>query len=133
MPSTDPKVRAATDKRWREKNKKRLAEHQRKARLMRRYGITVEQYEEMYAKQGGACALCGTKQKVLSVDHDHTCCKSQEDRDDKTPACGKCVRGLLCVRCNTALGTLGDTPEALMKVQIYLEGGDALVIRHEER
>ena len=127
MPYKDKARQAATNKEWRLKNKQRLAEDQRKRRLLRRYGITVEQYEEMYAKQGGACALCFTKQQVLHVDHDHTCCKGYEDRDEKTPACGKCVRGLLCVRCNTALGALGDTPEALMRVQIYLEGGEALV------
>ena len=127
MALKDPVAKARYQKEYRQKNLKRLTEYQRERRLMRRYGITVEQYEEMYAKQGGACALCGVKRDVLSVDHDHTCCKGWEERDEKFNACGNCVRGLLCSKCNSALGTLGDTPEALMRVQIYLEGGEALV------
>ena len=127
MAHKDPVERARYQKEYQKKNRKKLAEDQRRRRLMRRYGITVERYDEIYAQQGGACALCGEKDKDLHVDHDHSCCKSYENRDEKTSACGKCVRGLLCMPCNTALGTLGDTPEALMRVQIYLEGGDALV------
>jgi hypothetical protein len=69
----------------------------RRHHLQRFYGITLEQYNEMFEKQGGVCAICGakpskvngTKKKHLHVDHDH-----------KT---GK-VRGLLCVTCNVKLG-----------------------------
>jgi hypothetical protein len=55
------------------------------------YGITVAEYEQMLAHQGGVCYLCSNppKTKRLSVDHDH-----------KTGA----VRGLLCYRCNLRLG-----------------------------
>jgi hypothetical protein len=57
--------------------------------LLKKYGITSAQYEEMLAKQNGNCAICGqhhTKFKMrLSVDHCH---KTQE------------VRGLLCFICN---------------------------------
>ncbi len=68
--------------------------------LRRRYGITVEDFEHMLALQGGVCAICKCPEKVeykrtLSVDHDHITGK---------------VRGLLCHRCNTALGKLEDNP-----------------------
>ena len=83
-------------------------EYGRMMQMERRYGITVEQYEEMLALQNGHCALCpneqGTHKRRLTVDHDHRCC-------DKEKACGKCNRGILCADCNRKLGFL----EHLMK------------------
>jgi hypothetical protein len=61
---------------------------ERDLRLQRLYGITVAQYDEILAHQGGGCAVCGIKPapgKNLNVDHDH-----------KTGL----LRGLLCWRCN---------------------------------
>jgi hypothetical protein len=65
----------------------------RKHRLLRQFGITVEQYDEMLAAQGGKCALCGSSDdgKLLAVDHDH--------------ATGV-VRALLCGMCNMTLGAI---------------------------
>lgn len=59
------------------------------------HGITAEVYQGMFARQQGCCAICVQPQgkRRLSVDHDH-----------KT---GK-IRGLLCHRCNVALGFLED-------------------------
>lgn len=72
----------------------RLSPHEkRRAHLKHRYGITVEQYDEMLAAQGGHCALCPWEPsdgKVLAVDHDHETGR---------------VRGLLCRGCNLALAT----------------------------
>lgn len=64
--------------------------------LFKKYGITLEQYNELYELQGGRCYLCQFatgKRRRLTVDHDHACC-------DELPACGRCVRGLLCSGCN---------------------------------
>lgn len=59
----------------------------------------------MLQKQGHACAMCHEPfeggQRIFA-DHDHNCCEKQYKATAKT--CGKCVRGLLCFRCNTALG-----------------------------
>ena len=32
-----------------------------------------------------------------TIDHDHRCCNTER-------SCGKCIRGILCVRCNTLIG-----------------------------
>lgn len=75
--------------------------------LKQRYGISEEQYEEMFNRQGGRCAVCRRKSKrVLHVDHDHVT---------------KRVRGLLCFKCNTAIGKLGDDPARIHAAAEYVE------------
>jgi hypothetical protein len=92
-------------------------EYGRMKQMERRYGITVEQYEEKLESQGGHCALCSTVQgdtkRRLTVDHDHSCC-------DKEQACGKCNRGILCANCNRELGSL----ERLMRDFINYENAE---------
>ena len=74
---------------------------QRRRYLWTQFHITLEQYDETLAAQGGHCALCpATPDKhvnKLHVDHDHNCCPGSR-------SCGKCVRGVLCVNCNSTLG-----------------------------
>lgn len=80
-----------------------------KERLKRRYGLTVADYDQMFASQGGVCALCKRsciRERRLSVDHCHTTGK---------------VRGLLCVACNLALGYLKDSPTLFRLAAEYLE------------
>lgn len=63
----------------------------RRCELIRKYGITPEDYDALFVAQDGKCAICLKPPKVfrLHTDHDH-----------KTGT----VRGLLCVSCNTKLG-----------------------------
>lgn len=82
-----------------------VAEYRRRNKLAIRYGITLEQYTEIYNRQGGACAICRRTGRLV-VDHDH---KTKE------------VRGLLCHRCNVSIGSLGDTVAGLMRAVEYLE------------
>lgn len=82
------------------------------------YNITEEQYQALYAAQGGKCAICqrakGTGRRRLAVDHDHACCNGPK-------SCGKCVRGLLCKPCNrNVLGHLRDDIRALQRAIEYL-------------
>ncbi len=76
--------------------------------LMRSYGITLADYDRILAFQGGGCALCGKPQRTealrLAVDHDHRTGR---------------VRGILCHRCNCAIGALGDSAEKLTRVIEY--------------
>ena len=74
----------------------------------------------MLQAQGSACAMCGEpfdEGDRIFADHDHTCCPKQVKATAKT--CGRCVRGLLCFRCNTALG--------------YIENYGALARQYLER
>ena len=66
-----------------------------------RYGLTQEEFDRLLREQGHACAMCHTafgEGQPIFIDHDHACCP------DEKRSCGKCVRGLLCLSCNTALG-----------------------------
>lgn len=66
-----------------------------------RYGLSQEQFDLLLERQRRACAMCrkpfGDRQPIF-IDHDHSCCP------DEKRSCGKCIRGLLCLYCNTALG-----------------------------
>lgn len=84
---------------------------------LRNYNMTQEQFEELLAKQGGVCAICGSDspgEKSWATDHDHTCCEAP-------PTCGKCTRGLLCHKCNRMLGLVNDNPDILLAAVEYLK------------
>ncbi len=86
----------------------------RKSHLKRRFGLTLEQYDDMLRSQGGGCALCkrpARPGKALHVDHDHETGR---------------VRGLLCFTCNNALGDFEDEPARLRAAIAYLHRHDGL-------
>lgn len=72
--------------------------------------ITLAEFRTRYANQGGACAICVTPitQEMIVVDHCHDTMR---------------IRGLLCIACNSALGKLGDTRAAIMRVLEYIDEG----------
>lgn len=86
----------------------------RNAHLMRKYGITGQQYDLMFAAQNGLCGICRQPPQppargsdpVFYVDHDH------ETRR---------IRGLLCHDCNTMLGNAKDRVEILSAAIGYLQ------------
>lgn len=83
--------------------------YRRKA--LRKYGMTQEDYDRLLEAQGYRCKICGAEKNEtrtcsdFHIDHDH--------------ANGR-VRGLICGKCNGALGCMGDTPQALLKYVFYL-------------
>lgn len=84
--------------------------------LKRNYGLTVAEFEAMVAKQGDACAICGTEDsggKAWAIDHDHACCPGSK-------SCGRCVRALLCSSCNMSLGLIKDSPATALAMADYL-------------
>jgi hypothetical protein len=89
-------------------NPAEYARRLREQNLQRKYGIGIADYDKMLADQNGVCAICGEPPAVgknLHVDHDH--------------ATGK-VRGLLCGRCNPAIGNMRDERSRLHKAAEYL-------------
>jgi hypothetical protein len=79
-----------------------------------RHGVSTEWYIEQYRK---GCAICGTHdwgKKGPCIDHDHKCCHGRF-------GCEKCVRGVLCQKCNKALGDVNDSQEVLLKCVSYLQ------------
>jgi hypothetical protein len=75
---------------------------------VRNYGITVEEYLELYKQTDGKCTVCEKRptKRALHIDHNH-----------KTGS----VRGLLCHHCNTALGLLKEDAEIINKLLAYLK------------
>lgn len=82
-------------------------EERKNERLMRRYNLTLEDYQGWVDEQRGHCAICNkvpVKSKLV-IDHDH---------DTGT------LRGLLCTKCNTGLGKFDDDFQLLEKALTYL-------------
>lgn len=83
----------------------------RRHNLKRNYGMTQSDYEAMVAAQNGECAICRRlpsgrgRYARLVIDHDH-----------ETGA----VRGLLCNKCNAAIGMLRDCVEVVQRAVAYL-------------
>lgn len=86
-------------------------------RMWRNYKMTEEDYYILLADQGGTCANsgCGSDNdgKHFAVDHDHKCCSTEK-------TCGKCVRGLLCNRCNRMIGMVDDDTRFFIGLVEYL-------------
>ena len=85
----------------------------RNSYLKRRYGITLEEFDNMKDNQDGKCAICGSisgkinkKNDRLTVDHDHSTGE---------------VRGILCHKCNFGLGHFDDDIERLAMAIAYLK------------
>jgi hypothetical protein len=98
------------------KQYKRNPDYWREYSLRKRFGLTTEEYNILLERQNGTCAICRAvevdrskfgKSKNLCVDHCH--------------ATGR-IRGLLCRKCNGALGGMQDSPELLRRAIHYLEG-----------
>lgn len=83
--------------------------------LKRRFNISIDDYNHLFLKQKGRCAICKQAEKIkdkkgnvkwLSVDHNHA-------TDE--------IRGLLCNACNTGIGKLGDSVVTLESAIKYLK------------
>lgn len=75
------------------------------------YGMSEADYDRLWRKQSGKCAICEKKPSYrLRVDHCHQ---------------SKKVRALLCAGCNTTVGHLEENPELLVRISEYLRSNGA--------
>jgi hypothetical protein len=120
------KHRKAKQKKWRDtKGPDHVRRIYRKSYYKNYYKMTMEQFEELFARQDGKCAGCryifrDSNDELICIDHDHACCSNGK----KT--CGKCVRGILCDLCNRILGQGKDVPETLESLARYLRNWSSL-------
>ena len=89
--------------------RKRHPGRHREFQLRQRYNLSVDEYNRLFISQNGCCAICGKHQSQLSsilcVDHHHITKK---------------IRGLLCKRCNLALGYIAGNIIILKQMMNYL-------------
>lgn len=102
----------ASSKQWRIDNPVQHKENMRRLSLMRTYGITPEQYDELLDKQNYSCYICERHESVfdrrMAVDHNH---KTGE------------IRGLLCSYCNHRVVGRHRDGDLLRKIADYIEQG----------
>lgn len=89
-----------------------MSRRDRDRHLAASYGLDRDEVAALLESQHGLCAVC-VQRPAIHVDHDHA-----------TSA----VRGMLCFRCNAALGQLDDNVGRLRRAADYLQGR-RLVIR----
>jgi hypothetical protein len=107
-------VRARMDE-FRAAGKKKISD--RKSHLKRKYGLTLETFEEMCEAQGGGCAICG-RPDADNVDHDHVTGR---------------VRGILCWNCNIGVGHFEDDVDRFVAAAAYLDRDDELASLAHDR
>ena len=99
---------------WRDENRLKHNRLCTDARRKKRLGMEPHEYDNLLHKQKGVCAICKGKcisktqkgvQKSLAADHDHVT---------------GVTRGLLCSKCNTAIGLLDDNPALIASALAYL-------------
>jgi Recombination endonuclease VII len=111
-PCREPERLKRYMQRYRQENPHIIKAISRRQHLKIKFGITPGQYDEMFAAQQGLCAICGQPERTfmdgrkLAIDHDH-----KQNR----------IRGLLCFKCNRALGGLNDDISLLQRAIDYLK------------
>lgn len=101
-------------KKWRLENPERVKDYSKISNL-RKFNLTIEQYNEKLISQNSVCAICSKYEiavqpqtgrvRNLAVDHCHLTGN---------------IRGLLCMKCNTIVGHIERNPELIKNIVNYL-------------
>ena len=113
--TTDDKKAYATQ--WIREDRKRDPDKYKHKALKKQYNIGLDEYMIMLESQKGVCSICNKEESAINP---HT----KQPRDlavDHCHSTGK-VRGLLCSKCNTALGSFKDDISLLEAAIVYLKG-----------
>ena len=112
QPAVRRRKHAEGQRNWRKQNPQRHA-LSKAGHDLKKFNMSVDDYFNRLAEQGGRCAICRTDQpggrgitRPLAVDHCHSSGR---------------VRKLLCHRCNGALGMVSDSPEILARMIEYVK------------
>lgn len=106
----------ATDSAYRDEQKRLVKAYwqsnprARKQQRIRKYGLTLKEYDALLAAQGGKCAICRRSDfpgptHFPFIDHCHSTGR---------------VRGILCANCNHGLGKFKDDPDILIEAYEYI-------------
>lgn len=106
-------------KKWYQDNKEYVSQKRKEVRsgqgkwyrIKHNYKLSKDQYEKILKAQNNACAIC-KKNKKLYVDHNHSCCSTEY-------TCGKCVRGLICQKCNIMMHYIDECRDLLKIGEAY--------------
>lgn len=88
-----------SSKDWKLKNRARIFVNAQKNN-----NISIKDVQETLDKSNGKCEICGEKENA--IDHCHLTMK---------------IRGLLCTRCNLAIGMFDDNIDIFKKAILYLQ------------
>ena len=92
------------------KNREKYSPEKRKMALLKKYGISIDEYKKMLKEQNNRCIICNTNkpggQGNFPVDHDHLTGQ---------------LRNLLCNRCNMLIGQAQDNINVLENAIEYLK------------
>lgn len=103
-----------------------------KAYLLRKYGLTTEEWWRLFAAQDRRCAICGGA-KRLHVDHDHRADPKKKTRRHLLWSLRGSVRGLLCWPCNRALQGFRDRAEDMRAAAVYIDNPPAWRLWPDEK
>jgi len=111
--TTDDKKAYTTQ--WLREDRKRDPDKYKDKSLMKQYGIGLDGYMSMLEDQNGLCKICNNPETALNP-------KTKKPRDLAVDHCHTTgnVRGLLCTKCNTALGNFKDDISLLEAAIVYL-------------
>lgn len=121
LKSTSGTLKCATYMRARRKalhSRPEIKAYHRDYNRARRYGFAnAAAMLAAIESVGSQCEICERPltRRTARFDHDHACCPSDAD-----VTCGRCVRGILCNACNSALGLLQDDPALMRKAAAYV-------------
>lgn len=85
-------------------NREEILEKRKEYHYQKSYGISRDEFLSMVEEQGGKCPVCSREDLVLDHCHDT----------------GR-VRGVLCNKCNQAIGNMLDNPALIRSLADWLE------------